>query len=326
MAAASGGGAPAYAALAAALLAVDQPERAGIAAAGAGDDPWGLWHGVLAAGQQDWSRLPGAVAAARAALPDDPDGREVARRLEDLDEEREDLAGDGDRARYVITADHVGPPRRLAVTGRSGASIILDPGWEGVRPVRLAPYRGAAAGNGAHLSAAELLTAARRGPRGVGSEVAPDAPPPDLAAADLLSALREDPSARTAQLLALAEEVREERLRLREERDGIEDERARLIAERARVSRLVAAEGTADVAVAPPTSRDAALRLLGLSGRPAAAAVETAWRDAVRGSHPDRVSGLHPGLVGHAEQLTTALNAARDLLLERNGRPRARRR
>ncbi len=322
VAAASGGGAPAHTALSAALLAVDQPARAGIAAAAAGAEPWALWHGALAAGQDDWERLPAAIGAARAALGDDPDSREVSRRLEDLEEECADLREGGDRARFAIAADQVGPPRRIAVTGRSGAGIILDPDWERVRPIRLAPYRGPASGNGAHLSAAEVLEAARRGPRGVDDEVAPDSPPPDLAADDLLGHLREDPSVRTAQLLALAEEVREERQRLREERDGIEDERARLIAERARVSRLAAAEGTAEVSLAPPTSREAALRLLGLSGRPAPAAVETAWRDAVRGSHPDRVSGLHPGLVGHAEQLTTALNTARDLLLSNGGRPR----
>lgn len=324
VAAASGGGPGAYSALAAALLAVDQPARAGVAAAAAGDDPWALWHGALAAGQQEWARLPGAIRAARAALRSDPDGREVARRLEDLEEECADLTAGGDRARFSVAADQAGPPRRIAVIGRSGAGIILAPDWERMRPVRLAPYRGPASGNGAHLSASEVLEAARRGARGVADHVAPDAPPSDLVADDLLGPLREDPSVRTAQLLALAEEVREERISLREQRDEIEDERARLIAERARVSRLAAAEGTAEVSLAPPTNRDAALRLLGLSGHPAPAAVENAWRDAVRGSHPDRVSGLHPGLVGHAEQLTTALNAARDLLLSGNGR-RARR-
>lgn len=177
VAAASGGGAAAHAALAAALLAVDQPTRAGIAAAAAGDDPWALWHGALAAGQQDWARLPAAIAAARAGLGDDLDSREVARRLADLEEECGDLVDGSDRARFSIVGDQAGPPRRIAVNGRSGAQIILNPDWEGVRPVRLGPYRGPASGNGAHLSASEVLEAARRGQRGVDDVVAPDMPP-----------------------------------------------------------------------------------------------------------------------------------------------------
>lgn len=305
--------------LAAALLALDHPEAAAAALARAdGTDPWARWWRVLAAGQASGAAgLRGALEAARAIPAEGPDGREVSRRLDDLDAELAALAGDDDgRARLAVLGHRARPERRMLIGGRSSAAFLVDPGWERLRLVRLAPSEGPSLGNRAHLALPEVIAAVRRGEAGPGWDVPGDEP----AAIDpeaMLTALREDPAARDRRLVALAKEVAEERERLVAERAALTEERAILAAERARPRpRPAGAAPAADPVTVPRTAAEASA-LLGLSTDAPAAEVERAYRDQITRCHPDRVAELHPSIRGQAEGLTVALNSARDLLLGR---------
>ena len=316
--------------LAATLLALDHPAAAVVALERADDgDPWARWWGVIAAGQQgDAAARDAALAAAREAPAEGPDGREVARRLEDLADELAALAGDPDAdARFTILGHRARPRRRVLLAGRSSAAFIIEPGWESVRLVRLGPSEGPALGNRAHASLLEVIAAIRRGEAGPGWEV-PGDQAADLDPEAMLGALREDPAARDRRLVRLAQEVAEERERLIEERAALAEERASLAAERSRRRRVRPVPPPAPAAGASvplPRSADEAAALLGLDAGAAPDEVDRAYRDQVSRCHPDRVAGLHPAIRGQAEGLTVALNAARDLLLGRVPRRRAQR-
>jgi hypothetical protein len=316
-------------ALAATLLALDHPAAAAVALERADpDDPWARWWGVLAAGQSgDAAARDAALAAARQAPADGPDGREVARRLDDLAGELAALAGGEDPgARFAILGHRARPRRRVLLAGRSSAAFLIEPGWESVRLVRLGPSEGPALGNRAHMALIEVIAGIRRGEAGPGWEVPGDAPA-DLDPEAMLGALREDPAARDRRLVRLAQEVAEERERLIEERAALAEERASMAAERARRTRVrpVPPPRAAPGQVPLPRSPDEAAALLGLPAGAPAAEVDRAYRDQVSRCHPDRVAGLHPAIRGQAEGLTVALNAARDLLLGRAPRRRAQR-
>ena len=186
-------------------------------------------------------RRPGrdeALAAALGAPAEGPDGREVARRLEDLADELAALEGADDAgARFAILGHRARPRRRVLLAGRSSAAFIIEPGWESVRLVRLGPSEGPALGNRAHMSLTEVIGAIRRGDAGPGWDV-PDDRPADLDPEAMLGALREDPAARDRRLVALAREVAEERERLMEERAALAEERASMAAERSRRRRV----------------------------------------------------------------------------------------
>lgn len=315
--------------LAATLLALDHPEAAAVALQRADPgDPWARWWGVLACGQAAGAAgLAEALAAAREAPADGPDGREVTRRLEDLDRELAALSGAADpTARFAVLGHRARPRRRVLLGGRSSAAFLIEPGWEALRLVRLAPSEGPALGNRAHLSLDEVIGAVRRGEAGPGWEV-PDDDPRALDPEAMLGALREDPAARDRRLVRLAEEVAQERERLVAERAALAEERAMMAAQRARRDRVRAAPpprpARARAGVPLPRSPDEAAALLGLAADAPAAEVERAYRDQVTRCHPDRVEGLHPAIRGQAEGLTVALNAARDLLLGRAPRRRA---
>lgn len=328
--AAMGGPASAACGLAAALLALDHPHAAALALGRAApDDPWARWWGVLAAGQAGGAAdVPGALASARAIPAPGPDGREVARRLDDLAAEIDALAGrGGDGARFAVLGHRARPERRVLLGGRSSAAFLVDPGWDALRLVRLAPSEGPALGNRAHLPLAGVIHAVRRGDAGPGLDVPADAPAP-LEPEAMLAALREDPAARDRRLIDLAREVAEERDRLASERAALARERAAVAAERARRRRVRPAPATPPVTgpgVPVPRTRGEARQLLGVDEGAAAAEVERAYREQVTRCHPDRVAGLHPSIRGQAEGLTVALNAARDLLLGRAPRRRAQR-
>ena len=314
--------------LAAALLALDHPSDAAQALARAdATDPWARWWGVLAAGQAAGAAgLRAALDSARAVPAAGPDAREVARRLEDLDAELTALGGGpADGARFAVLGHRARPERRMLIGGRSSAAFLVDPGWDALRVVRLAPSEGPSAGNRAHMTLEEIMGAVRRGESGPGWAVPADEPP-SLDPQAMLGALREDPSARDRRLVRLAQEVAEERERLVEERAALAEERAILAAQRARrpPPRPVASAGPADPVAVPRTAAEAA-GLLGVAAGASAAEVERAYRDQVTRCHPDRVAGLHPTIRGQAEGLTVALNAARDLLLGRVPRRRAQR-
>lgn len=316
-------------ALAATLLALDHPAAATLALERAGgDDPWARWWGVLAAGQA--AGAPGLAAAldeARGAPAQGPDGREVARRLDDLSAELDALAGrEGPEARFAVLGHRARPRRRVLLGGRSSAAFIIEPGWESVRLVRMGPSEGTMLGNRAHLSLLEVIAAIRRGESGPGWEV-PDDAPADLDPEAMLGALREDPAARDRRLVRLAQEVAEERERLVEERAALAEERASIAAELARRRRVrpVPPPAAAAAEVPLPRSADEAAALLGLPAGAPPQEVDRAYRDQVARCHPDRVAGLHPAIRGQAEGLTVALNTARDLLLGRAPRRRAQR-
>lgn len=313
--------------LAAALLALDHPDAAALALGRAApDDPWARWWGVLAAGQSGGAAdVRGALASARAIPAPGPDGREVARRLDDLSEELDALAGrGGDGARFAVLGHRARPERRVLLAGRSSAAFLVDPGWDALRLVRLAPSDGPALGNRAHLPLAEVIQAVRRGDAGPGLDVPADAPAP-LEPEAMLTALREDPAARDRRLIHLAREVAEERDRLASERAALAQERAAVAAERARRRRVRPAPALTGPGVPVPRTSGEARALLGLDEAAPAAEVERAYREQVTRCHPDRVAGLHPSIRGQAEGLTVALNAARDLLLGRAPRRRAQR-
>jgi hypothetical protein len=192
----------------------------------------------------------------------------------------------------------------------------VDPGWDAVRVVRLAPSEGPSAGNRAHLTLDEVIAAVRRGESGPGWHVPADEPP-SLDPQAMLGALREDPNVRDRRLVRLAQEVAEERERLVEERAALAEERAILAAQAARQPRPRPVDtAPADPVAVPRTAAEAA-GLLGVAAGASAAEVERAYREQVTRCHPDRVAGLHPSIRGRAEGLTVALNAARDLLLGR---------
>jgi hypothetical protein len=322
----------ARAGLAAALLALDCPLEAGrIATSGASDDPWSRWWRALAVGQAAGAEgLRAALAAARAEPGEGPDAREVARRLADLDAELRALAGEegGEDARFGLLGHRARPERRILAVGRSSAAFLLDPGWDELRLVRLAPSDGPTGGNGAHLSVGELIAAVRRGDAGPGRTVPPDEPgAPDPAL--MLEALREDPAARNRRLMELASEVQEERSRLREERARLEVERAAVIAEAARLRRQRPAQPRRGPEREParprvvPRTRAEAAALLGLEEAATLDAVERSYREQIMRCHPDRVAHLHPEIRRQAQDLTVALNHARDLMLDREPRRRA---
>jgi DnaJ-domain-containing protein 1 len=332
VAAAVGGDDRARVELAAALVALDCPAQAEALLAGArDDDPWARWWGVLAAGQRgDLERLDAALHDARAAVsPTSPDGRDVARRLADLAAELGELGGaEAEGARFALLGHRPRPVRRVLAAGRSSAAFLLDPSWERLRLVRLAPTDGPSAGNAAHLSLDALIEAVRRGESGPGRTV-PDDVPRTLEPSPMLEALREEPGRRDERLLRLAAEVREERERLADERIGLEQERAALSSERARLRR---ARGPArpaparTVPVALPTTPSEAAEVLGVERGAAQGEVERSWREMIARCHPDRVEGLHPAIRQRAADLTLAINAARDLLTTNGAKPRARRR
>jgi hypothetical protein len=311
----------ARAALAGALLALDHPAEAGRVAAAAADDPWARWWTVLAVGQLAGAEgLDEALAAAQADRGPGPDGREVARRLRDLADELAAIRGTGgEGARFSLLGHRARPERRVLVGGRSSASFVLEPAWESVRLVRLGPSDGPTQGNGAHHALEEVIGHVRDGHWGQGRPVPGDAPPdpdPDT----MLGALREDSAARDRRLIELAEEVREERERLAGERVRLEREWADVQAERARLGRArreAPKAGPRAVPRRPPTTRAEAASILGVADGASAREVERCWREAVVRCHPDRVADLHPQIRAQAEQLTVALNAARDLLLDR---------
>ena len=307
--------------LAAALAALDHPAEAAAVAEGAPvDDPWAVWWRTLAAGQSgEPDRLEAALADARRLDFDGPDGRDVARRLDDLADELATLRGDSDEGRFAVLGHRARPERRALLGGRSSAAFLIDPEWEALHLVRLAPSDGPRAGNRAHLTRDEIISRVRSGDAGAGREVPPDRPPelePDV----LLTALREDSRVRDRRLLELAEEVREERHRLRHERAALEEERAQVRA-RAREAQ------NDDSPLVPRSVAEAAQLLQVMPGAPPAE-VERAYKGAVVRCHPDRVADLHPAIRGRAEELTVALNAARDLLSANgaNGNGRAARR
>jgi curved DNA-binding protein CbpA len=69
-----------------------------------------------------------------------------------------------------------------------------------------------------------------------------------------------------------------------------------------------------------PSTPDAAAALLGVPPNCPPEDVERAYRTLVASAHPDRVADLDPRIRASAEEITVALNGARDVLLGR-GRP-----
>ncbi len=341
--------------LAASLLALDCPHEAGrLLASVSSDDPWVGWWTVLAVGQVAGAEgLAAVLAAARAGKskhrahhgswaasdpprgeghtlraagePAGPDGREVARRLADLDGELTEIAGgEAGSARFAVLGHRARPERRALIGGRSSAVFLVDPAWETLRLVRLAPSDGPSAGNAAHLKLDEVLEAVRRGDAGPGRRVPGDAPG-RLAPGPMLEALREDPATRDGRLLRLATEVREERERLADERARLAADRADLSDERARFNRVRAAaaatgrpaspNGAARRAPVVPKTAAEAAALLGVAVDASRATIQRHWRDQVAKCHPDLVEALHPALRQRAQDLAVALNTARDLLV-----------
>ncbi len=310
--------------LAAALLARDFPVEAGrILSTLDADDPWTRWWMVQAVGQSgDRDALRASVAAAREKIrPRGADGRDVARRLADLQCELAALDDhEGDDARFSVLGHRARPERRALIGGRSSAVFLIDPEWEALRLVRLGPSDGPSSGNAALFGFVEVLEAVRRGEAGPGRHVPNDAPAP-LAPQPMLDALREDPATRDARLLALATEVQDERKELARERARLAEERSDLEAQQHRLRARVAAAANGSKApptpsrVSVPTTTKDAAALLGVAVGASRTTVQRHWRDLVASCHPDRVEGLHPGLRKHAGDLAVALNAARELLL-----------
>lgn len=314
-------------ALAAALLALDHPVEAGRALAAApDDDPWTRWWAVLAVGQGAGADgLDQALAAARAVGAEGPDGRDVARRLDDLAEEISALRGEGGDARFALLGHRAQPERRVMLAGRSSAAFIADPSWESLSLVRLAPSDGPSMSGSAHHRLDEVIGLVRQGQWGQGRPVPDDVPPsadPDV----MLELLRSDTGSRDRALASLAEEVREERARLAERQEALDDEWGEVQAEKARLRAL--AQGLLEKqqagGVTAPTSAAQAADLLGLGPKPSPSEVERAWRRAVARCHPDRTADLHPELQQRAADMTVALNAAREILLGRQSAARRR--
>jgi DnaJ-domain-containing protein 1 len=316
--------------LSAALSALDRPAAASAVTGHAADGAWAVWWGVLAAGAAGGRpELERALVEARVE-GDDPDAREVSRRLTDLREEAAGLAGgDPGGARFALVGQgtgDMGAPRALLL-GRSSAAFLVEPSWESVRLVRLAPSDGPSAGNRAHMSLEEVIAAVRRGEHG-GRAMPPDEAPP-LAPGELIDALREGAEERDRRLLALAEEVQRERARLAEAWEALEAERLAMAAERRRRQRVPPPPPPRGPRRAPapevavPRDRRGAAALLGVAPEASERDVERAYREQVARCHPDRVAEMHPRIRAQAEGLTVALNTARDLMLGRGGRRRA---
>jgi DnaJ-domain-containing protein 1 len=307
--------------LARGLLALDHPDEAASVATSVDQTAWGIWLGVLAVGQNGHiDRARELASAAREALPDTPDGREVRRRLDDLDAELDALRGADNPARFDLLGYETEARRRALLVGRSSVSYLTDPSIGGDGLVRFAPYGGATEGNRAHLSLGQIIDGLQRGEFGQGRRVPTDHSSV-LEPALMLTALTEAGAARTDELMQLAEEVRLEREELTRKGEELDDELARLIAERARLKRAAmpnGGEATPSEGFIPKTPHEATA-ILGVGPNPNRAEVETAYKELVRSAHPDRVADLHPGIRHEAENLTVALNAARDLLLEHSG-------
>ncbi len=314
-------------ALAAALASLDHPVEAGRALAAApDDDPWTRWWAVLAVGQGPGAEgLDAVLAAARAVTVDGPDGREVSRRLNDLADEIVVLrGGEAPDARFALLGHRATPERRVMLAGRSSAAFIVDPSWDSLSLVRLAPSDGPSMSNSAHRRLDEVIALVRQGQWGQGRTVPADEPGaahPDA----MLDAMREDVGARDRRLVSLAEEVREERGRLADIQARLDDEWGDVQAERAKLTRLAQAVAAVPrtAGLAPPTSPAEAATLLGVGESPPPEAVERAWREQVVRCHPDRVAELHPEIRRRSEELTVALNTARDILLGRTSPRRA---
>jgi len=319
-AAALGGDARVRADLAAALHALDYPDAALQVAREANGDPWARWWLVLAAGQSR-PALDVADELAGLAAGDGPDAREVARRLDDLQHELEDIAEHTGKGRFALLGVTSDAPRRALVVGRSSAHVVVAPTWDSLELVRLGPSDGPAGGNRAHLPLAEIILRIRRGERGTERAVPPDAPEP-FDASRFVDGLREDRGARDRRLLQLADEVREERAQLAQDRAKLRTEKSQVAA----ILRQVAAIRAHGVAGATPvpTSRADAAALLEITPNASAEEIERAFRAQIVRCHPDRVADLHPNIRGQAEGLTVALNAARELLLGSGARPRRR--
>ena len=316
--------------LAGVLHSLDAPDAVRQIVSPSDDDPWARWWSVLAAGQTGrLGHLRSAIAQARAAEVQSADDREVARRLGDLDAELEALGGsetvDAKAARFAMLGHRARPERRVLLAGRSSATFILDPGWDMLRLLRLGPSDGPASGNGAHHSLGEILVFVRRGDPGPGRTVPDDdAPSPDPHA--FLAALKEGSGDRDQRLLELAAEVRDERRELTIERARLVREREAFEFERANARRIRATSTATPTPrkVEVPTTPQAAAALLGVAAGSRTEEIDRAYRALVAGAHPDRVADLDPRIRASAEELTVALNGARDLLLGRS-RPARRR-
>ena len=314
-------------ALAAVLQALDAPEATRALVRPTDEEPWARWWAVLAAGQAGrLGHLRSAIAEARSVDVVSADAREVARRLADLDAELDALSGsetvEAKATRFLMLGHRARPDRRVFVAGRSSATFVLDPGWDVLRLVRLGPSDGPSSGNGAHHSVGEILELVRRGDPGPGRTV-PDDEPPATGPEAFLSALKEGAGVRDQRLLDLAAEVRDERKELTFERARLVREREAFEFERANARRLRAAarpEVAAPAKVEVPTTPQAAAALLGVPVVASPEEIERAYRSVVAGAHPDRVADLDPRIRASAEELTVALNGARDILLGR-GRP-----
>lgn len=309
--------------LGAALLALDHPAEAGrVLAPVDPEHPWGRWWSVVAVGQNgDLDAVDGALHAARAAVrPKGADGRDVSRMLADLAAELADLSGEGEgTARFTVLGHQARPARRALIGGRSSAVYIVDPSWESLRLVRLGPSDGPASRNSAHLGIDEIIELVRRGEAGQGRRVPGDAADP-VDPDRMLDALHDDPQTRDAQLLRLAEEVREERKELLAERARLAEEWSTVDAEKLRARKARdRAEATAQAAtrssVEVPVTADQAAAILGVAPGASRSTIQRHWRELMAGCHPDRVSGLHPLLAERAGELSVALNRAREILL-----------
>lgn len=312
--------------LGAALCALDHPAEAGrVLASVSPEDPWGRWWATMAVGQVGaLDALDATLHAARAAVrPKGADGRDVSRMLADVLAEVSDLSGNGDgMARFTVLGHAARPVRRALIGGRSSAVYLVDPSWESLKLVRFGPSDGPSSRNGAHLAIDEIIELVRRGDAGAGRRVPTDTAEP-MDPDRMLDALHDDPKTRDAQLLRLAEEVREERRALMAERERLEEEwstvdaeklRARKARERAEATAATATPAAAST-VTLPTTADEAAALLGVNVGASRSTVQRHWRELLAGCHPDRVSGLHPLLVERAQDLSVALNRAREILL-----------
>lgn len=310
-AAALGGDVRVRADLAAALHALDAPDAALHIAREAAGDPWARWWTALACGQ---SVPPLAIEDELAAMSPGtgPDAREVARRLDDLAAELEDIAAGTGAGRFGLLGVNEGAPRRALLVGRSSAVYLVAPAWESLELIRLGPSDGPSGGNRAHVSLAEIIMRIRRGERGAERPVPPDAPEP-FAATRFLDGLREDRGARDRQLLELADEVRAERAQLAADRAKLRTEKSQ-VAEILRQVAVLRAQSAPGATPVPETRADASA-LLEISPTASPQEIERAFRAQIVRCHPDRVADLHPAIRGQAEGLTVALNAARELLL-----------
>ena len=319
-AAALGGDARVRADLAAALHGVDAPDAAVHVAREAEGDPWARWWLALAAGQSVPAReLDDEVA--RMTSGSGPDAREVARRLEDLQDELEDIASGTGAGRFGLLGVTATAPRRALLVGRSSATYVVAPSWDALELIRLGPSDGPSGGNRAHLPLAEIIARIRRGERGSDRDVPLDTPAP-VDAGRFLDGLREDRAVRDRQLLELADEVRQERAQLAADRASLRTEKSQVAAILRQVAAL-RAQGAAAGTPLPETRADAAA-LLEVAPGATPGEVERAFRAQVVRCHPDRVADLHPAIRGQAEGLTVALNAAREILLGDVTRPRRR--